>query len=232
MRHNLNFSSILPLDKFLRLFFRRREKFAQQQNAPISAYMQTQQLSKATRRWIACYSKLPIWCIDYILRGECCLFHQNYRKFSKTVVSVCRFLRLPTNIWSIASVNVVACPYDDDERWQTETAKTMGLGRWLPRRGWMKRLDEINSAERLGKRFRLVLERLWSCMGQSIPMACQNWCNMKAAYRFFSNPKVNEQDILSGHFEAASPPCRTMFWYYKIRPLIPTRAARVDWINA
>ena len=66
----------------------------------------------------------------------------------------------------------------------------------------MKRLDEINSAERLGKRFRLVLERLWSCMGQSIPMACQNWCNMKAAYRFFSNPKVNEQDILSGHFEA------------------------------
>jgi len=56
--------------------------------------------------------------------------------------------------------------------------------------------------ERLGKRFRLVLERLWSCMGRSIPMTCQDWCNTKAAYRFFSNPKVNEQDILSGHFEA------------------------------
>lgn len=56
--------------------------------------------------------------------------------------------------------------------------------------------------ERLGKRFRLVLERLWSCMGQSIPMAFQDWCNTKAAYRFFSNPKVSEQDILRGHFEA------------------------------
>ena len=27
---------------------------------------------------------------------------------------------------------------------------------------------------RLGKRFRLVLERLWSCIGQSIPMAFQD----------------------------------------------------------
>ncbi len=31
--------------------------------------------------------------------------------------------------------------------------------------------------ERLGKRFRLILERLWSCIGQSIPMAFQDWCN-------------------------------------------------------
>lgn len=46
--------------------------------------------------------------------------------------------------------------------------------------------------ERLGKRFRLVLERLWSCVGQSIPMAFQDWCNTKAAYRFLSNPKVTE----------------------------------------
>ncbi|WP_218778338.1 IS4/Tn5 family transposase DNA-binding protein [Caballeronia sordidicola] len=56
--------------------------------------------------------------------------------------------------------------------------------------------------ERLGKRFRLVLERLWSCIGQSIPMAFQDWCNTKAAYRFLSNPNVTEQDILGGHFEA------------------------------
>ncbi|UAW64716.1 hypothetical protein KMZ15_03345 [Mycoavidus sp. HKI] len=56
--------------------------------------------------------------------------------------------------------------------------------------------------ERLGKRFKLVLERLWSSMGQSIPTAVQDWCSTKAAYRFFSNPKVSEQEILSGHFEA------------------------------
>ncbi|BBO59763.1 IS4 family transposase [Mycoavidus sp. B2-EB] len=56
--------------------------------------------------------------------------------------------------------------------------------------------------ERLTKRFRLVLERLWSYVGQSIPMAFQDWSNTKAAYRFFSNAKVSEQEILSGHYEA------------------------------
>lgn len=33
-------------------------------------------------------------------------------------------------------------------------------------------------------------------------MAFQDWCNTKAAYRFLSNSKVTEQDILTGHFEA------------------------------
>ena len=61
--------------------------------------------------------------------------------------------------------------------------------------------------ERLAKRFRLVLERLWSCIGQSIPMAFQDWCNTKAAYRFLSNPKVTEQDILGGHFECTGSDC-------------------------
>jgi hypothetical protein len=39
-------------------------------------------------------------------------------------------------------------------------------------------------------------------MGGTIPFACQDWAGTKAAYRFFSNPKVEEGDILSGHFEA------------------------------
>ena len=33
-------------------------------------------------------------------------------------------------------------------------------------------------------------------------MACQDWANTKAAYRFFSNERVNEADILAGHFQA------------------------------
>ncbi len=37
-------------------------------------------------------------------------------------------------------------------------------------------------------------------LGQTIPLACQDWANTKAAYRFFSNPRVNEEEILSGHF--------------------------------
>lgn len=39
-------------------------------------------------------------------------------------------------------------------------------------------------------------------MGGSIPFACQDWTNTKAAYRFFSNPRVEEGDILNGHFAA------------------------------
>lgn len=71
---------------------------------------------------------------------------------------------------------------------------------------WM---DQENAAcnfrdERLKKRFRLLLQQFWSNMGQSIPFACQDWANTKAAYRFFSNDRISEQDILGGHFQATS----------------------------
>ncbi|MBP7648464.1 MAG: hypothetical protein KA085_18135 [Phenylobacterium sp.] len=36
----------------------------------------------------------------------------------------------------------------------------------------------------------------------TLPFAFQDWANTKAAYRFFSNAKVEEGDILSGHFAA------------------------------
>ncbi len=39
-------------------------------------------------------------------------------------------------------------------------------------------------------------------MGDSIPLACADWANTKAAYRFLSNERVNEHDILSGHFQS------------------------------
>lgn len=58
--------------------------------------------------------------------------------------------------------------------------------------------------ERLKKRFRLLLEQFWGSMGQTIPFACQDWASTKAAYRFFANDHVCEQDILSGHFQATS----------------------------
>ncbi|MCA2970598.1 MAG: hypothetical protein INH43_18935 [Acidobacteriaceae bacterium] len=40
-------------------------------------------------------------------------------------------------------------------------------------------------------------------IGQSIPLACQDWSNTRAAYRFLSKPKVDEERILAGHFQAA-----------------------------
>src|SRR5260370_9384564 len=41
-------------------------------------------------------------------------------------------------------------------------------------------------------------------MGQTIPLAFQDWANTKAAYRFMDNDRVSEQDILSGHFQATA----------------------------
>src|SRR3954453_11728940 len=55
---------------------------------------------------------------------------------------------------------------------------------------------------RLEKRLRNLLERLGHAMGASIPLACQDWANTKAAYRFFSNERISEAAILAGHFAA------------------------------
>jgi hypothetical protein len=56
--------------------------------------------------------------------------------------------------------------------------------------------------ERLNKRLRKLLAQIGSAMGQSIPLVCQDWANTKAAYRFFSNNRVSEADILAGHFQS------------------------------
>ena len=54
--------------------------------------------------------------------------------------------------------------------------------------------------ERLSGRLRTLLAQMAGAMGGSIPLACQDWANTKAAYRFFSNDRVSEGEILAGHF--------------------------------
>lgn len=70
--------------------------------------------------------------------------------------------------------------------------------------GWVER--ETAGCEfadvRLDRRFRELLVQIGDAVGESIPMACQDWANTKAAYRFFSNERVDEGDILEGHFQA------------------------------
>ena len=58
--------------------------------------------------------------------------------------------------------------------------------------------------ERLKKRFGKVLSELSRRIGETLPAACQDWAATKAAYRFFSNPRVNESIILAGHFAATA----------------------------
>jgi hypothetical protein len=66
--------------------------------------------------------------------------------------------------------------------------------------------QEISECEfkdaRLAKRIGKLLGQIGGAVGESIPLACQDWANTKAAYRFFSNERVSEDDILAGHFKA------------------------------
>lgn len=66
--------------------------------------------------------------------------------------------------------------------------------------------DELSGCsladERLTKRLRKLLEQMEGAVGASIPLACQDWANTKAAYRFFSNDRIDESEILAGHFKA------------------------------
>jgi len=55
---------------------------------------------------------------------------------------------------------------------------------------------------RLKRRFLALLKNIAGTIGGSIPFVCQDWANTKAAYRFLSNDRVDEADILAGHFRS------------------------------
>jgi hypothetical protein len=60
---------------------------------------------------------------------------------------------------------------------------------------------------RLDDRLRKLLETMAGGIGKSLPLACQDWANTKAAYRFFDNDRVSEAAILDGHFRATAERC-------------------------
>jgi len=66
--------------------------------------------------------------------------------------------------------------------------------------------EELQGCEfrdrRLKKRFLQLVTQMASRVGESLPTACQDWANTKAAYRFFSNPNLTEGEILAGHFQS------------------------------
>lgn len=71
-------------------------------------------------------------------------------------------------------------------------------------KGWID--DELAGCRlldrRLERRLHGLLGQLADAIGESIPLACQDWANTKAAYRFFANDRGSEGDILGGHIEA------------------------------
>lgn len=79
-----------------------------------------------------------------------------------------------------------------------EASNTNDKNKWLEDELARSGLKDI----RLQKRFRNLLEQLWDGLGQTIPFACQDWANTKAAYRFLSNDRVKEDKLLAGHFQS------------------------------
>ena len=70
------------------------------------------------------------------------------------------------------------------------------IGSWLEREVAGCQFEDV----RHGKRFRTLLGQLSEQIGGSIPFACQDWAATKAAYRFLSNERIDEEKILAGHF--------------------------------
>lgn len=71
---------------------------------------------------------------------------------------------------------------------------------------WVEQeLDGVEFPDsRLKTRLGKILGDLGQRVGDSIPMACQDWAATKAAYRFFDNPRVEEGMILAGHVTATT----------------------------
>ncbi len=71
---------------------------------------------------------------------------------------------------------------------------------------WVER--ELAAAEfpdeRLKSRLGQLLGDLGARIGHTLPAACQDWAATKAAYRFFDNPRVDEDTILGGHTAATT----------------------------
>lgn len=69
---------------------------------------------------------------------------------------------------------------------------------------WVERELEAGDFpdQRLKSRLGKLLADLGRRIGNTMPAACQDWAATKAAYRFFSNGRVDESLILAGHFAA------------------------------
>ena len=90
------------------------------------------------------------------------------------------------------------------KRQELHHSRTVGHATASQTKTWIDR--ELAGSEfkdaRLNKRFRKLFEQLSDGTGESIPLVCQDWANTKAAYRFLSNHRVTEGDILAGHFQS------------------------------
>jgi hypothetical protein len=77
-------------------------------------------------------------------------------------------------------------------------SKTRAGQEWIENELATVKLPEV----RLEKRLCTLVKQMSKRLGRSIPWACQDWAATRAAYRFFANGRVREEQILAGHFQA------------------------------
>jgi hypothetical protein len=65
---------------------------------------------------------------------------------------------------------------------------------------------------RLSKRLVKLATRLAQNPSASIPQACRGWAEMRAAYRFLGQAKLDWQDILQPHWRRARNACASTRW--------------------
>jgi Transposase DNA-binding len=85
-------------------------------------------------------------------------------------------------------------------------ARRAAMGGGITGESWVD--EELSGSQfrdlRLGRRLRSLVTQMSGAVGAPIPMACQDWANTKAAYRFLSNADVSDHEILGGHFQATA----------------------------
>jgi len=62
--------------------------------------------------------------------------------------------------------------------------------------------ESVFKDKRLNDRFLSICENMASSLGSTIPDICEDWAQAKATYRFLSNDRVTEAEILAGHFSS------------------------------
>jgi len=68
----------------------------------------------------------------------------------------------------------------------------------------LARLGDPRRTQRLVK----IATRLAQSPGGTLPQAMPQWGELKAAYRFFSQPKITYEQILGPHWERTQAACR------------------------
>ena len=58
--------------------------------------------------------------------------------------------------------------------------------------------------KRLSDRFIKITKALAGNVGDTIPQACEHWSMAKATYRFLSNDRIEESEILKGHYQRSA----------------------------